>query len=964
MKFFKILGKLIFAFFTTWGLLELLGLWIAFLSKISTFATALLMTLGTAAIIFLYKRERDIVSRRYGTLLLALRIISFIIVCFILLEPTYQSTIKRRIERTVAVVFDKSGSMTFTDTEFSPSERLSLAIEKGLIEAKELPLPSLEELGTQLNILLPWVKTSATHEKMPRQFRLILTKTREEARSLKKELAKASEDGINAQGIQTLEKTLTDRLIPKLEGLSQNVSYADLGALIEETITMLKEMRLTINEAFYASLPPEIVTKIEDATSTNRLSLAISLYTNSLSKLERDYNVAFYSLGRNLKQETLSSLALTEPAKEESTATSFATSLEELQGQIPSEELAGVILISDGIDNSDISVTPVSRLFGTKSVPVSSVLIGSQKPPRDLAIADISAPESIFLGDKVRIKTKVLATNAQGTNLVVSLVHKGEKVDSHTLPISEPHFIRELSLTHSPTNNGLNQYTIEIGEIDNERFASNNTWQVDVAVSDDRTNVLLVDDYPRWDFRYLRNLFFARDKSVHLQYYLLHPDSVADIVTTNSLPPASASRPFGDAEAGALPENEEEWRKFDAIILGDVGPDVITPEIQKIIENCVTTRGALLVTIAGSRAMPHSYREDSTLYSLLPILPAKEPGKDYFLREEQPLTVTLTPMGTIHPIMQQSASAAENLELWNGVQPLSWVYSPGGIKPGADLIAYAKRPYTEQKSINAQNAAELLDEEQLQKEQNSLIVAHNLGRGKVLSLNTDESWRLRYRVGDKIHHRFWGQIIRWGLGERLRSGTHQLRIGTEKLSYTKNESVVVLARILDKNLNPLTKESPYAIIKHLDEKGEKTGGALRIKLSFDQDSNGIYKAVLPPLGDLGGYSMEIEDPHRYTKLNDGEKAPETVFFITKESRPIEMGNVAATPKFLETMAKYSHGAVKEPCNAKELISTFGEKRRTIEEAIEWTIWDSKYLLLLLSATLVAEWILRKRGGLV
>ena len=66
---------------------------------------------------------------------------------------------------------------------------------------------------------------------------------------------------------------------------------------------------------------------------------------------------------------------------------------------------------------------------------------------------------------------------------------------------------------------------MKIDPVEGELFPNNNEWDFDTAVSDDRTNVLIIDDRPRWEFRYLRNLFDSRDKSVHLQYVLLHPDT-------------------------------------------------------------------------------------------------------------------------------------------------------------------------------------------------------------------------------------------------------------------------------------------------------------------------------------------------------------------------------------------------------------------------------------------------------
>ena len=141
--------------------------------------------------------------------------------------------------------------------------------------------------------------------------------------------------------------------------------------------------------------------------------------------------------------------------------------------------------------------------------------------------------------------------------------------------------------------------------------------KLEVAVTDDRTNVLLVDSVPRWEFRYLRNLFYGRDKSVHLQYVLLNPDEIQGQQAVPAVP-ASASRKFGEAEATRLPETFEEWMKFDVIMVGDVTPASLPAQTWETIEKAVSERGAMLVVMAGPRSMPHAHQSE-VVKRLLPL---------------------------------------------------------------------------------------------------------------------------------------------------------------------------------------------------------------------------------------------------------------------------------------------------------------------------------------------------------
>ena len=99
------------------------------------------------------------------------------------------------------------------------------------------------------------------------------------------------------------------------------------------------------------------------------------------------------------------------------------------------------------------------------------------------------------------------------------LRHNGVEVGK-VVAVPDDSFRTTLRLSHTPTEKGIFSYSVRVEAVEGEVFTTNNDWPLEVAVTDDRTNVLLVDSVPRWEFRYLRNLFYGRDKSVHLQYVL------------------------------------------------------------------------------------------------------------------------------------------------------------------------------------------------------------------------------------------------------------------------------------------------------------------------------------------------------------------------------------------------------------------------------------------------------------
>lgn len=964
LSFLIEIAKFVCAIFISWVVLELGGFFVSYNALFPTWAMALVSGVGMMLIAIAYRRERKLLSRNRGIWLVSLRCFSFAVVALMLMQPVLQRTLSRKVERTVAVMVDASDSMRFQDDCWTPSEALSLAYEAGIVQRDKKPLPSLEPLESLSERMKPWLSSSLDGGRLPPAYRKLISQSRSEAGRLLSELDSESLAGSTNAVLASFRNHLENVLLPSLDSLKKSGNNQAAAGAFERFSSQVAAVRTIADRIFWESIPSNRVEEIKLFANRSRLEHSIGILTNSLESLSDDYGVKYFSLGKSLVPTSIDVLSNGLRDNDHALATDFGAALEDVVAKVPSEELAGVLLLSDGLDNGEASVEPVARRLGGRGVKVSSVLVGSSTPPRDIAIADIDAPESIFLGDKVRVRSRISAMQARGTNATVSLLLDGIVVDEQKIPISEDLFSREFSLSHAPTNNGLARYQLRIDEIDGERFSSNNVWSVDVAVSDDRTNVLLIDDYPRWDFRYLRNLFYARDKSVHLQYYLVHPDTVVGLDVTNRLPMASASRPFGEAEAGGLPVNAEEWRKFDTIILGDVGPEVITPEIQKIIVECVEERGTLLISIAGPRAMPHRYPDGSPLRQLLPgLFKTPDKGADFWKGCETSYRVELTPSGRLHPVMQQSTSPTENEQVWSSLPDFVWRFPISDIKSGAEIIAVAgvKNEAKEDSAVTAENVAILMEKERLERIERALVVAHNAGRGKVLQLNTDESWRLRYRVGDTRHHRFWGQIIRWGLGERLRSGTPRLRVGTERLTYTPHDTVRLLARVLDERLAPVSNATVVAVVSSL---ASNSAVKVRVPLSYVANTQGLYEGVLQSIGEPGAYEVAIEEPWHLSGETDKERKVSTTFFVAALRRPMEMAYVGADSDKLELLARWTGGRTVAPAEARDLLGSFGEKSRVVTEPIEIVLWDEPLLFLLLAVSLTVEWILRKRGGLV
>ncbi len=629
--------------------------------------------------------------------------------------------------------------------------------------------------------------------------------------------------------------------------------------------------------------------------------------------------------------------------------TDLAAAFDAVLERVPTADLAGVLVIGDGRHNGDRAAEEGARRLGLAGVPVCAVAVGSSVGPRDAAVLAVRAPDSIYQDDLAVVQADLKLDGLLGETLQVDLKQGGRVIDSETVEVQSMADRPTVRFSHTPEDIGIFDYEVAVHAVAGEAFRDNNRWGFQVAVTDDRTDVLLVDSYPRWEFRYLRNLFYARDKSVHLQHLLLAPDRI-DGAPPPPLIPASAGRRFGEAEATALPSGREEWLRFDAFILGDLPPAALSPEDWEALRYAVAERGALLVVIAGQRWMPHAH-DAPALLEMLPTAPRRSPAPPgaYRLRIAQ--------AGRSHLAMRQADDPAVSAMVWGGLPPLYWRHAAGEPKPAAEVLAYAE-PVSGALAEAARGGFGTREEQLRAESEGALIVSGRYALGRVMQVNFDATWRLRYGVGDTFHHQFWGQVLRWGTGENLRAGNDLIRLGTDRLSYAPGGRVKALAKVLDEGHQPVEDGEVSVAIYARDAL------LLRRALTYRSGSNGIYEGELEAPEEPGRYRVVLEGAEVSRVLGaGGSAAVETELIVNPASNAVELAELTADRAALGQLAALAEGAVADPDNAASLLPFFLDPGRVVSETRERPLWDHPLLLLPILLLLGIEWAVRRNAGI-
>jgi len=638
-------------------------------------------------------------------------------------------------------------------------------------------------------------------------------------------------------------------------------------------------------------------------------------------------------------------------------STDLAAALNTVLEQVPPDELAGVVMVSDGRHNRPERVEDVARRFGILDAPVGIVAVGSAEPLKDAAILSVKAPEAIHLGDRMRVTAEVKFDGYKGQKANVRLRRGDQVLETREIAIPQDHHVEELRFAQVPDQGGVGAYRVEIASLEGERFSENNSWEFETSITDARTNVLLVDGYSRWEFRYLRNLFYGRDKSVHLQHVLLHPDQLAGQTETSIA--ASASRPFGEALATKLPESEAEWRKFDVIILGDLDPSAVDEATWSIISRCVNERAALLVMVSGPRFMPHAIAS-ATGRALVPA-EFDWGNQTYFNLKDEPFRFGLTGDGRRHPVTQQSDGEAANERLWAEFPSMTWRHPVLGLKEGAEVLLTALNDGKAEviaSNTGLESALDALAQRKAREATSALLVARKTGKGKVALLLTDRTWRLREGAGDLYHHRFWGNLVRWGAGPVMRAGGSRARLGTDQLTYTPDDPVKLTARLRDTSLQPVDDTTLRADVFRDGQK------VTTVPMKAVAGSNGLYEAEVDRLAEAGRYEVRMQGEKADALVReDGAAELKAGFRVVGSRGPVELAETTLNLPLLETVAELSGGKVVSTENAGLLAALFLSDKDKHEETREITLWDRPWVLALLALLLGGEWVIRRAGGL-
>ena len=442
--------------------------------------------------------------------------------------------------------------------------------------------------------------------------------------------------------------------------------------------------------------------------------------------------------------EQLSERLPTDTSGWQGPATDIATSLQQLSGKLQGQGLAGVFLLSDGAHNLGQAPLSTAEVF---PAPIYAVPVGSDRPPRDIALASASHPTLGYVGRPIEIRVSIDAVGLERAEQVVR-VYDGQRSVA-VVPIAIGSGRQEAKVSYTPDQPGERTLRVVIPAQDDEVESRNNEVLTTIEILDGRARVLLVGT-PSADFAFLRRVIEA-DSNVVLD--TVDPDTNGG---------------WGFRARTALSEAGE----YELVVLHDVPDALLSAEAQTAIGSAVRSGGALLL-VGGEESLVPGW--GSGLSDLVPVTYEAE-GYTYGA-----YSAVLSQGADRHPITRLSDDSVADNEGWTALPPFLGQNSLRVRSGGATRV--------------------LLESDEL----NPLMVIGNVGRGKVAVFAARGFARqglMMWGIGgsDRVVRSFWEKTLRWLLTKET---VEKLRLTTEKRTYRSGEPIVFRAEFFDALLRPV-----------------------------------------------------------------------------------------------------------------------------------------------------------------
>ncbi|MSR44315.1 MAG: hypothetical protein EXS15_03025 [Phycisphaerales bacterium] len=608
----------------------------------------------------------------------------------------------------------------------------------------------------------------------------------------------------------------------------------------------------------------------------------------------------------------------TQPTTADGWGTDLTVPLDTALRRLAGRPASGLVVISDGRTTRPID-HGVLRALQARAVPVFVVPMGSAEAMTDIGITRAEAPSRAFIRDQVPVVATLQCSGGPPKAPVrVELVDEESGRLLQSIDVAPEDFAGgrgEAVLTGARTKAGGARWVVRIHAGPEDLVRANNEVAVDVDFIDRPLRILYIEGYPRWEFRYLKNLL-VRESSFESSVMLL-----------------SADRDFaqeGNAPLERLPQTQEEFSLYDLFIIGDVPAGSLSHTQISYLRQSISERGAGLLWIAGERSTPGSWR-GTELEDLSPIRGVPE-------RFDEAVVVEPTDGALRAGVMRLGETSGERwpiaLARSSGRGRLEWSQriELDSLKPTAEVLARAQ-PVSGGQAL-------------------PLVISMRFGAGLVVYVGTDETWRWRHGIGETYQERFWIQFIRYLSRGAAQSDGKAFRLVIEPKQPEVGSQVLIRVDIQDPQAGNLAGADPLDVqLEPIGQSSHVPSQSIQLSGSSGGSSGGSST------GWIGSWSPESAGLWRVRVDSSRTGLMEQGVQVVRSDT--EMTHPESDHGQLKDLATRTGGAVLAPAEIGRLTQLLPKRSVSTERAVVDPIWNSPAAFSTVLLLLLIEWIGRR-----
>ncbi|HET7372358.1 MAG TPA: hypothetical protein VFJ20_03205 [Gemmatimonadaceae bacterium] len=609
--------------------------------------------------------------------------------------------------------------------------------------------------------------------------------------------------------------------------------------------------------------------------------------------------------------------------------THLAPAIEQARQELDGVPLSGLVVLSDGADNSRTPIGDELLSLRAKSVPIFTVGLGAERFDKDIEIRRVEASHSVLKGGTLVADLMIRQRGYGGSKVPLVVEDAGRIVSRDSIELPPDGDVAPVRVNVVARDAGPRLLTFRVPVQPNEQVSQNNEQRALVDVRDGREKVLYVEGQPRDEMKFIRRAV-AADSNIQLvalqrtaenKFLRLNVDSATELLS-------------------GFPKSRAELFQYRAIILGSIEASFFTHDQLAMLADFTSVRGGGLLFLGGRRSFAEGGYAGTPLADVMPVVVSGDavPDSMTFFAD---LKVALTPSGESHAVAQVAPTPAASMQRWKSLPSITSVNHIREVKPGAVTLITGSMPSDGR--AGEPGAA-------LRSYQQPVLVYQRYGRGMSIAFPVQDSWQWQMDpttpAEDQTFSRFWRQMLRW------------------LTSDVPSRVVVSLPADQVNPKNPVAMRTSVADSLYLPRNDAKVvahitsdGGAVRdLPLDWAIDRDGEYRATFTP-DQPGTYTINVT-----ATLPSGAASADTSYLRVADLNT-EYFDAEMRAPLLQRIANETGGRYYTPKSASTLAEDVAMSKHGVTVVNQMDLWDMPAIFLLLVALVTAEWSYRKARGL-